>query len=88
MGDKEKADDLLKLYCWAGSGYLDIQSTPIIRMSDYQYLLVPYVLTTSNLIRNVIVKERKNASQKTNSNGEIYGFFGFGFFITVATPTS
>lgn len=70
VGDKEKADDLLKLYCWDGSGYFDIQSTPIIRMSDYQYLLVPYVLATSNLIRNVIVKERKNASQKTNSNGE------------------
>lgn len=70
VGSQEKAEELINLYTWDGNGFLDIQSTPIIELNRNQYILVPYVLATSNLIRNVIVKERKNESQKTNSNGD------------------
>lgn len=69
VGGKRKAENLINLYCWDGNGFLDIQATPIIKVNKDQYLLVPFVLAVSNLIRNVIVKERKNDSQETNSNG-------------------
>ena len=65
----KKAKDLVELYTWEGKGILDIQSTPIIKLNNNQYVLVPYVLATSNLIRNVIQKERKSESQWTNSDG-------------------
>jgi len=69
VGDEKKAENLIDLYCWRGNGKLDIQSTPIIKMNDEQYYLVPFVLASSNLIRNVIVKERKMQNHNTNSDG-------------------
>ena len=69
VGSRIKAENLLKLYCWEREGFLDIQSTPIIKINKNQYCLVPFVLASSNLIRNVLVKERKSKSQQTNSDG-------------------
>lgn len=68
-GDEKKAEELIDLYCWNRKGILDLQSTPILKLNECQYFLVPFVLTSSNLIRNVIVKERKLQKQNTNSDG-------------------
>jgi len=70
VGKREKAEDILSLYTWNAKEYLDVQSTPIIRINSDQYYIAPFVLSVSNLIRNVIVKERRNESQKTNPNGK------------------
>lgn len=69
VGNQDKANSLIKLYTWEGTGSLDIQTTPIIKLNNNQYVMVPYVLTISNLIRNVIVNERRNNSQTTNTDG-------------------
>ncbi len=69
VSDSAIATDLLSLFSWNGTGYLDLQATPIIPLGGDNCVIVPEVLTSSNLIRNVIVKERKFNSQTTNTDG-------------------
>lgn len=69
VGDKKKASDLIDFFSWDGVGKLDLQTTPIIKLNEDQYYLMPFLLASSNLIRNGIVRGRQSNSQRTNSNG-------------------
>lgn len=69
VGDKKKASDLIDFFTWNGEGKLDLQTTPIIKLKEDQYYLMPFVLAASNLIRNGIVRGRQSNSQRTNSDG-------------------
>lgn len=69
VGDKKKANNLIDFFSWDGVGKLDLQTTPIIKLNEDQYYLMPFVLAVSNLIRNGIVRGRQSNSQRTNSNG-------------------
>lgn len=69
VGNKNKVSELLDMFIWKREGTLDLQTTPIIKLNDKLYFLSPYILTSSNLIRNSIVKGRKGNVQITNSDG-------------------
>lgn len=67
----EKAKDLIDFFSWhPGQGKLDLQYTPIIKISADRYYFVPDVLTVSNLIRNAIVLSRKEQHTETNGDGK------------------
>ncbi len=65
----DKARELLELFCWNKNDFLDLQSTPIIKINEDNYFILPYLLASSNLIRNGIVYRRKLKNQITNSDG-------------------
>ncbi len=69
----DKADELLELLSWDGIGKLDLQYTPIIRIDDDHYYIVPYVMASSNLIRNIVVNERQKKMNQQNdfSDGDL-----------------
>ena len=69
VGNKKKASDLINFFSWDGVGKLDLQTTPIIKLNEDQYYLMPFVFAVSNLIRNGIVRGRQSNSQRTNSDG-------------------
>ena len=67
----KKAKQLLELFTYDGQEKkLDIQYTPIIKLSGNRCYIMTEILTKSNLIPNAIVHSRQLGMQVTNSNGE------------------
>lgn len=68
LGTEEKVKQLLELMTWNGEEKLDLQYTPILKLTE-RYFLAADVCVVSNSFRNIIVKARSRNNQRVNSDG-------------------
>jgi len=70
VGSFQKAEELIEHFTWDGKEKLDLQYTPIIKISEQRYYISLDVLSSSNVLRNSILLERMRHNKIVNTDGQ------------------
>ena len=70
VGSYQKTVELIEHFTWDGKEKLDLQYTPIVKISSQQLYISPDILANSNVLRNSVLLERMRNNKLVNTDGK------------------